>query len=196
MYKKCKVVMLPTNEKAQLLLGLSSKGKLITYLDVDISNDKYNQKQHLYILSDEKPVEGDWYMYIDLQGLPLFPMNKFDEVDELDKKIIASTAILEEVDTFERLPHPSQSFIDKYVSEYNRGNIISEILVEYEEDLSYMHTIGNLLKVNSKDNTITIKKLKDSWSREEVKTLLHKAYFEGYNQTKSRQFDEFIESNL
>jgi lysophospholipase L1-like esterase len=59
------------------------------------------------------------------------------------------------------------------------------VLVEYEE-LSYNYTtkfidngstvsarqqkynIKNILKINPKDNTITIKKLKESWNREEL----------------------------
>jgi hypothetical protein len=75
---------------------------------------------------------------------------------------------------------PSQQFILEYIESYNKGEIITDILVEYES-----YTKGNLygnpmlikpvvlnkLKVNSKDNTITIKGIKDSWSREEVFVL-------------------------
>ncbi len=75
------------------------------------------------------------------------------------------------------LSKPSEQFIEKYIEEYNKGNIIKDVLVEYEQDLS---NIGNLqywnykLKLNPKDNTITIKKLKESWNREEVEQLLSK----------------------
>jgi len=61
------------------------------------------------------------------------------------------------------------------------------------------------VKVNPKDNTITIKKLKDSWNREEVKKLMLIAHTNasGYvgclnNNEKQRflSFSEVIEENL
>ena len=32
------------------------------------------------------------------------------------------------------LPKPSDSFISKYIEEYNNGNVITNVLVEYEQD--------------------------------------------------------------
>ena len=74
------------------------------------------------------------------------------------------------------LPYPSQQFIQKYIEEYNKGNVITDVLVEYQTKLewTYSHS-GNriqeesnpFLKINHKDNTITIKKVKDSYTREE-----------------------------
>jgi len=88
---------------------------------------------------------------------------------------------------FQELPQPSQLFIEKYVEEYNKGNIITEIMVEYEK-ANIRNVLGveiydsmkdDILKVNPKDNTITIKKVKDNWTREELmeeyKNLLLKA---------------------
>ena len=70
------------------------------------------------------------------------------------------------------LPQPSQQFIQKYIEEYNKGREIKEVLVEYEEGKSYSGNEGLIikewLKINPKYNTITIKKVKDSYSREEV----------------------------
>ena len=80
----------------------------------------------------------------------------------------------------ENLPQPSQQFIQKYIEEYNKGNVITDVLVEYElvsNEEYFLNTINpdddvpyfdERLKINSKDNTITIKKVKDSYSREEV----------------------------
>ena len=71
------------------------------------------------------------------------------------------------------LPQPSQQFIEKYIEEYNKGQQITECLVEYEdiypEHFTYnpSENIITRLKVD-KNNTITIKKVKDSWNREEV----------------------------
>ena len=86
--------------------------------------------------------------------------------------------ILSSTDVSLGLPQPSQQFIDKYIEEYNKGNIITDIEVEYSPSSITIQTYSeqqindNLkaltLKINPKDNTITIKKLKDSWNREEV----------------------------
>lgn len=58
--------------------------------------------------------------------------------------------------------------------------------------------------INPKDNTITIKKLKDSWDREEVIELLNQCYNLGYNSKKSEipdleemlELDNWINNNL
>lgn len=96
-----------------------------------------------------------------------------------------------------QLPQIPQSFIEYFISEYNKGNIINEVMVEYEEeywiDKTYFTPIicktfestklhenrkfeyvPLKLKINPKDNTITIRKVKDSWTREEVIQLLTK----------------------
>ena len=117
------------------------------------------------------------------------------------------------------LPQPSQQFIQKYIEEYNKGNVITDILIECEE---WCNCNGSIkmrkhlrttkcdkcieweeLKINPKDNTITIKKVKDSYSREEVigfgnkvkeyckdgwkSDSLHRVFFE---------WDKWIEENL
>lgn len=104
------------------------------------------------------------------------------------------------------IPHPSQSFIEKFVEEYNKGNVITEVMVEYEysyrknddgEDIGFPVHEPLVLKINPKDNTITIRKIKDSWSREEVIELLHKRmeYTFGEDYDKSTT-DKWIEENL
>lgn len=115
----------------------------------------------------------------------------------------------------ENLPQPSQQFIQKYIEEYNRGNVITDVLIEYEL-ISNEEYFGNTvnpdddvpyfdekLKINPKDNTIIIKIAKDSWSREEViefgnkvkeyckngwkEETLHRVFFE---------WDKWVEENL
>jgi hypothetical protein len=172
MYKKCKLVMLTSNEKACIQIGENTK-KLYYVKEPNM----FPNPQYLYIISDEEIKEDNWWMYIDLQGTPLFPNQDNDVVEhnDLDKLIIASTDNL-------NLPQPSQSFIDKYIEEYNKGNIITDVMVEYEEMIQV--TRDDILdskniaphfwqpKINSKDNTITIKKVKDSWNRDEVNALI------------------------
>ena len=107
------------------------------------------------------------------------------------------------------LPQPSQQFIQKYIEEYNRGNIITDVLVEYLENytleyyesaienkrLAQKTNIKETLKVNPKDNTITIKKAKDSYTREEVENLIYTA-MKDRCYTTIAEWKKWIEENL
>lgn len=114
--------------------------------------------------------------------------------DPQAKKIIATTDknLYTEVLPFEPgekvqykyLPEPSKEFLEVYVKAYDEGKKIDEVLIEVEEgmdinpndnaSMSKMSwTYVNRIKVKP-DNTITIKKVKDSWSRAEVIELLNK----------------------
>jgi hypothetical protein len=53
------------------------------------------------------------------------------------------------------LPQPSQQFIEKYIEEYNKGNVITAILVEYELCNNVGYLDSEKLKV-SPDGTISI----------------------------------------
>ena len=67
----------------------------------------------------------------------------------------------------------SQSFVEYFISEYNKSNIITKVGVEYEyqhdSSVSYPKTLDGkeVLKTNH-DNTINIKPIKTSWTKEEV----------------------------
>ena len=107
------------------------------------------------------------------------------------------------------LPEPSQQFIQKYIEEYNKCNIITDVLVEYEL-ISNEEYFGNTfnpdddvpyfderLKINPKDNTITItiKKVKDSYKREEVENLIYSAMKDRWYITVA-EWQKWIEENL
>ena len=104
------------------------------------------------------------------------------------------------------LPEPSQQFIQKYIEEYNKGNIIEDVLVEYgKEYVDEKDAYGyNKLKINPKNNTITIKKAKDSWTREEVIELCRQAFIDGTyaggfgpnEKTIDSETEKWIEENL
>lgn len=236
MFKKCSVVMLPTNnEKAENCFierfnyRLSFDKKYFTqeYL-------KYNQAKayHLYILSDEKIKEGDW----------IFKANAFNDgrgmIKQAEKgvtserfsslgwlKIIATTdksltyylpEDINKIGAEHNLPQPSQDFIQKFIEEYNKGNVITEITVEYnmvmpqfngdrtdgkiidEISLNPKDNTLSVIKINYSDNTINIKPIKDSWSREEVINLLKLQYneFAAYPMMNLDLRDKWIEKNL
>ena len=106
-----------------------------------------------------------------------------------------------------KLPQPSQQFIEEFIEEYNRGNIITDVLVEYElisNEEYFLNTINpdeNVpyfdedLKINPKYNTISIKKVKDSWNREEVENLIYTA-MKDRCYTTIAEWKKWIEENL
>ena len=138
-----------------------------------------NKNGHLYVLSDDEIKEGDWFynIYSKIVGRAAINFGK----DELAKKIIATTNpllkieidgnrgdLLPDVSFDINLPQPSQQFIQKFVEEYNKGNIITDVLVEYEL-ISNEEYFGNTvnpdndvpyfdekLKINPKDNSLNI----------------------------------------
>jgi len=52
------------------------------------------------------------------------------------------------------------------------------------------------LRVNPKDNTITIKRVKESWNREEVEKLIMKYALEEHDVVISPALGEWLKQNL
>ena len=179
-FKIAKVVMLPSNEvkgdfskeriypcllKHSWMFDKEEKGKLI-FADSNIRTP--TQLQNLYIISDDEIKKGDYYIIDDVPEL--LKNNGLKFIDDYCKKVIATTDTSlyihqkETISLPERvfyLPQPSRQFIEKYIEEYNKGNIITDVLVGYEYLLDDRAVLPYWnLKVNTKDNTITIKKLK------------------------------------
>lgn len=191
MFKKCKVVMLPTEKATSIIKNLKdnslSFGKILGPQFI-----RYGEEgQHLYALSDDKIEENDWVIPNDLEFA--FRPWQFKQAPcplpfwgcrDNCKKIIATTDTLEseELGLIFRIPRMSGSFIKKYCE---LGGI-NEVMVEYEDKgyqkrtnpeeikpLKHQYTwIENIQLKVAPDNTITIKRVKDSWNREEVNELL------------------------
>ena len=220
-FKKAKVVMLPTNKPSKLGDLATYQGKSLAKVIKEGVNLKNTTVQfwNLYIISDDEIKEGDWYY--DNVVLQIRQWKSFMIYNKLQhKKIIATTNtslkieidgnrgnLLPDVSFDINLPQPSQQFIEKYIEEYNKGNIITDVLVEYEL-ISNEEYFGNTvnpdddvpyfderLKINPKDNTITIKKVKDSWTREEVFNLLKRSIERTTNAFISSDI-EWINENL
>ncbi len=148
-----------------------------------------NKNGHLYVLSDDEIKEGDW-IYNNKENIVeqitsktqlIFVLEENKE-NQTFKKVIATTnESLYFKDTSknpkqymgsyismslgENLPQPSKQFIQKFVEEYNRGNIITDVLVEceqydFDEEWSEIHgayeTYKERLKINPKDNSLNI----------------------------------------
>ena len=215
MFKRAKVVMLPTNEKASLCI---SQDKLTWFHGIKPDNEILVYR-HLYIVSDDEIKESD--LFISIKNIDLKILKA--EIDfkpisnNRSKKIIATTDTTIKIKSeqagdntwFNPYPKPSDSFISKYIEEYNKGNVITDIIVEYEQVREYSDELDihghnvKVVKVNSKDNTITIKKIKDSWNREEVINLIKeivksrecKAAFMCYTPTIT-DVDKWLNDNL
>ena len=230
MNKTCNVIMLPTATepykmpyseyipKSELVLGLvdsfrySKELKHISQAG-NINNYSKEMYQHLYITSDEEIKEGDWCAYLfandgnsDHRIIKATKSNTAS-IQEWWHKIIATTdsvLIFNQKDfpvTVPIFPQIPQSFISLYIEEYNKGNKIEKVEVEYEEATNQVpngKTI-NWLKINP-DNTISIKPIKESWNREEVEELCDQAHLAGYNLTGSikreEKFNDWKNQNL
>ena len=227
-YQECKVVMVATDNKTNITKIYLDADKTKSVLRTNKTvNDNYKEYINLYITSNEEIKEGDWF--ISAGKIHQYKGDKLPLIVRCDfRKIIATTdESLEPINLYGNsgLFKPSDSFISKYIEEYNKGNIISDVLlVEYEQckvcqgtkrhivsmfgevDCNYCQKnegyeklyIEPRLKVDS-NNTITIKKVKDSYSREEVINLLYK-YNDGiidrYSQLTNKDLDKWIKENL
>ena len=111
------------------------------------------------------------------------------------------SAVLEQ----KTLPKIPQRFIKKFIEEYNKGNQIEEIFVEYVQELS-ISSNGQFieeeayLKINS-DNTISIRN-KINYSIEEVEEIIRRCAFYFINNPPSNSenilqvSNQWIKENL
>lgn len=209
-FKKCKVVMLPTKETSSIIKWTSKN--VLEYSKNPFFISKEQVPQHLYIISDDEIKEGDWYLdktNNTIHQATKVVQNNKEQLEYPAYKIIATTdsslTILVGYNNVETsLPQPSQSFIEKYIESYNAGKVIEDVMVEYDECQTFKDDACNVrfsccnnpikLKINPKDNTITIKKVKDSWNREEVIKLIQTACDD--TCFNPQQIDKWIKDNL
>src|ERR1035437_1475858 len=170
----------------------------------------------LNIISNEKLKSGDWFVwkneihqYHSDAGYGSKTWTNFNKKDNSSiilnhsnvvGKIIAST------DVSLNLPEPSKSFINKYIDEYNKRKIITDVMVEYYSSDDNMDgyvsmfggkPVGDTLKLNS-DDIITIRKVKDNWNRDEAIELCKKAFNREINGLPHSTiiFDNWVEENF
>ncbi len=199
MWKEHEIILLPTDTEAAIWLrpdsnlSLSIKGQPPLY-----GKNKLDWKgQALYILSDEEIQIGDYYVehtQIKPDRYEIYQRTIDDVTIENSKKIIATTDTSLFIQTggfngFTKyqekdFPKISQSFIELFVSEYNKGNKLTKVFIEYKSkykkecdcfkvDITdgcnvkeHCEIIENL-KIDS-FNTVNIRPIKDSFTRGEV----------------------------
>ena len=176
MLKKHPIVMLPTKEASCIVL--MNTGELYYKNNYSVNHEKERVNQHLYFLSDEEIKVGDWYYNTAVKEEHLSYSNYIEKCEynheaiacnniNLPKcyKIIAST------DKSLGLPLPT----DEFIKEYCKAGGIGEVMIEYYNDNEDAFDLLSGKICISPDNTITIKRIKENWSRED----LYKAYMKG-----------------
>ena len=192
MWEQHELVMLSTNEKAKMWLNKFSNQLHIDTVEKENHENAINQ--HLYFLSTEKIKEGDWY---ENNGIIFRADYTFDDgnnpnQNKKNRKIIAATdsslriGRIEVGSRIEHLPQILQSFIELYVYMYNKGNVITKVMVEYEEAEEYDRVYGHenkfpRLKINP-DNTINIKPIIPTSDEFGEKIVQYCKKYEGTNK--------------
>jgi hypothetical protein len=219
-YQKAQVVMLQCKEKAENCLILKEGNSQLPtlsffkgYATQSWLRDQGRSSYHLYFVSDEAIKEGDW---ITDGTIVQQVTRKQIEVllpEDAVWKIIATTddSLVINSKNFlwpYHLPSPSSDFINAFIKNYNEGTPITDVLVEVDScyicpkcsnkqynmggcnvcDAGYVEP-KEFLEIDS-HNTITIKRVKSEYSREEVIALLVK--YEGYYS----HLDDFIAEYL
>ena len=214
--KKCQIIMLSTDKKAigsEFTIGKRVKAnteKPINELVYGFAlSDIIFQRQHLYILSDEKIKVGDWVLVqcSEIEVTHIRKVTGYDKEQFLfdnNNQIYMDycTKIIATTDNSLGLPKLSKEFIETYILSYNMGsmNTITEIMVEYEEIISYSSKKVDHYKLKiDENNCISITAVKTNYSKEEVKSLLHNLAGEMYKQDiifNPDSTEKWIEKNL
>lgn len=216
-FKRANVIMLPTNNNLEFpYVAQNVFNKQLTIVNSTFAINCELQNQHLYIISDDQIKEGDWIYENNYNTISKAIYNN-DILADKFKKIIATTdTSLVLKSCYEcskklnsgfncrckKLPQPSQQFIEKYIESYNKNEVITDVLIDYEDYiLQHMfkpQEYKQRIKINPKNNTITIKKLKNNWNREEVINIF-KACLQDCDSESGFRYDDFnswIKENL
>ncbi len=141
--KKCKVVMLPTEEASDIVhisQGVCANTLIHKRYYGMIDKEMGDSNQHLYFLDEEAEIkEGDWRYSIETNTIYYTKIGDTCGYNkDVFRKIIATTDKLvigrEHDDTVpvprmrdKYLPQPSKAFIEKYIKCYNSGEVIEYV---------------------------------------------------------------------
>jgi hypothetical protein len=197
-YIKCKVVMLASNGESQLYKTMYKLCRSSISYKQELSPNQQNQHLYItsdneikegdwYLTDNNKVLQAT----NTILGLVYAEGDHGRQIRHCQKIIATTDPLLGYTDhrvspvpNFCSLPSPSESFIKAYIEAYNNGNVIDSILIEvdyhYERAIpickcpftkganGYLVCTGKCKIPKLKDNNIIIKKVKDSWSREEM----------------------------
>jgi hypothetical protein len=159
------LIMLPINRKpvgGDIVLNITTGGLFIISESTIYAWDNLDHliPQHLYIISDDIKKDGD--LCLDEIRCNSLPENKNNQVSPFvewqttnncggSRKIIATT------DPSLKLPQIPKSFIEYFIAEWNKGNKIDKVDVEYKSGRLRSYGRGftpSSILINN--NTITI----------------------------------------
>jgi len=210
-YQECDIVILST-DKAEDCLVLSANRLCFFhgYFTQEYLKSQDKKSYHLYILSDEKPKVGDWSINLNSRHAHK-ELCRIDNEIELEryvnkvgnncKKIIATTdsSLWLHDDTVpypktKTLPQIPHQFIEHFIVEYNKSNVIDKVLVEVKYNELYPMVQNNNFKVTlNQSNEISIlTEQKQVFTREEVIEFCKKA--KNFGATDS--WLDYIKKNL
>lgn len=198
-FKRVQVLMVPVEKAENCFLLKQTMGKTYLRHYERFFTKSYLQSisataYHLYFLLNEKVEKNEWYFSPMSSPESRIIQKGSVNASIYDRKIIATTDTYlgwTNLGTCEEgrligncylgngllfkplLPKPSDDFVKKYLEEYNKGNIIKWVDVEFDD---------KKIKINSK-NEISITKIKNIWTKEEIINTLIK-YREDYETFK------------
>jgi hypothetical protein len=199
-YNKAKVIPLPTNKPADIY---EFKGKL--YQDEHYA-DVRNESWVIYVISETDEIrEGDLVVPIrheegyNIQIADKGNARLYNESDNYFKCIATTNKIY-------NLPQPTDKWVKYFIDEYNKGNIIVDVLVEYEVGYTRTSTIKlngepeiQFLKTNL-NNCINIKTIKNTFTREDMLSFAVLVNDDAHSPNPKGIYiellDKWIENNL
>lgn len=143
--KKAQVVLLPGNNETTIYYFDKTK-RLGYFKDSKIAESLEFEKRHLYIITNDEIEVGDWF----LTNLSIIKQSKEiknqsiidtfggEQLVSICKKIKSTT------NKSLNISQLSQQFIEGYIAEYNKDNIINNVLPEEE---SFALKYGSKIKV-------------------------------------------------
>jgi len=135
---KGKVVLLDSKNYSAITYTVFLYSALVYSKHYKLEKGTKDTYKHLYITSDEVIKIEDWVICKN----DVFKPECKEEINDLQnwcKKIIATT------DKSLNLPLIPQSFIETYIEEYNKGNMIENIEIEIEDRFTIYKNCNNCL---------------------------------------------------
>ena len=180
-FKERKIFMLPTEDKTAPIVIDDNSRKLFEVLPEEAAWGY----QHLYVVSDEKIVVGDFGINKNDNTLHQINSTSTYKYDDWYKIIATTNRNLKSnydhfFDSGISLPNIPNSFIKIFVREYNKKNLIKNINVEYQLYSTFMKSMweGLHLMINIEDNSINIEynsiniEVKTNYNKEELSQKL------------------------
>jgi len=147
-YQECDVVMLPCLTQVENTLCFI--GNVFRFQEGLITPGGNIKPQHLYILSNEEIKKGVDYYYDSHHDLILKSSSNSDHKIYGYKKVIGTTDKLnthpntaDSYRTGNCVPQILQQFIEYYITEFNKGNQISKVMVEIVDNGGYRQDSTN-----------------------------------------------------